>query len=30
LLKSFSTNDWRDGEIVVLHYGYWQLQISML
>lgn len=22
LLKSFSTNDWRDGEIVVLHYGY--------
>lgn len=22
LLKSFSANDWRDGEIVVLHYGY--------
>jgi hypothetical protein len=22
LLKSFNTNDWCDGEIVVLHYGY--------
>ena len=22
LLKSFNMNDWRDGEIVVLHYGY--------
>lgn len=22
LLKSFNTNDWCDGEIVILHYGY--------
>jgi hypothetical protein len=22
LLKSFNTNDWRDGDIVILHYGY--------
>lgn len=22
LLKSFNVNDWRDGDIIVLHYGY--------
>ena len=25
LLKGFSEDDWRDGDIAVLHYGYWQI-----
>jgi hypothetical protein len=30
LLKSFNMNDWRNDDIVILHYGCWQLQINML